>query len=311
MRFRKVRVFYNRRSGPGVSRFDRVERAVSAAWAGAADDLAWYFPQSREASKAMVAESLRDGADLVLVCGGDGTVSSIGLELLGTGVPMGVLQMGSGNGLARHFGEDMDPAAAAAQLASGTVRDMDVGFVNGRPFLVSASFAWDAALVEAYDRLPMRGVASYVLAGAASLVEYRAQPFEIVVDGAEKIEIPDPLLCTVGNLSGWGGGAKIDDGADADDGLLELVAGRRRDGAHFLGDIAEVFSGGSRNLPRVVYRRFSTLSIRRAEPAPVQLDGELADCGRDLEISVGRRKMRVLAPASAPATASTTKEEDK
>lgn len=297
MKFRKVRVFYNRRSGPGLSRFDRVEKAVSASWAGVADDIAWYFPSSRDSSRAMVAEALRDGADLILVCGGDGTVSSIGVELIGTGVPMGVLPLGSGNGLARHFGQSMDPAVSAEQLARGVVRDLDVGRVNGRPFLVSASFAWDAALVEAYEKLPLRGVASYVLAGAASLVEYVPQPVTLVIDGSERVEIPDPLLCTVGNLSGWGGGALIDSGADADDGRLELVAGRKRDAAHMLADLPEVFSGGSRNLPRVVYRKFSSLDILRAKEAPVQLDGEIADCGRDLGITVESRRMLVLAPA--------------
>ena len=72
---------------------------------------------------------------------------------------------GSGNGLARHFGLSLDPAEAIGQLAAGEVRDMDVGLADGIPFLVSASVAWDAALVDAYNAIPFRGVASYALAG--------------------------------------------------------------------------------------------------------------------------------------------------
>lgn len=94
MTFRKVRVFYNRRSGPGASRFHRVEEAFAKEWKDAAEDLAWYFPASREDSSRKVRAALDDGTDCVVVCGGDGTVSSIGRELIGSGVPMGVVPLG-------------------------------------------------------------------------------------------------------------------------------------------------------------------------------------------------------------------------
>ena len=63
MHFRKVRVFYNRRSGPGISRFQRVEEAFAREWKELADDLAWYFPSSREDSARKVRAALGDGAD--------------------------------------------------------------------------------------------------------------------------------------------------------------------------------------------------------------------------------------------------------
>ena len=63
MTFRKVRVFYNRRSGPGASRFHRVEEAFAKEWKDAAEDLAWYFPASREDSSRKVRAALDDGTD--------------------------------------------------------------------------------------------------------------------------------------------------------------------------------------------------------------------------------------------------------
>ena len=111
MNFRKVRILYNRRSGPGRSRFEAVRRAVGRHWRGAADR-AWYFPESRTESDAMVDAAVADAADCLLVCGGDGTVSSVGRRLIGTGVAMGVVPLGRGNGLARHFGVPLDPELA-------------------------------------------------------------------------------------------------------------------------------------------------------------------------------------------------------
>ena len=292
---RTVRILYNRRSGPGRSRFEAVRQAVDRHWSGAADR-EWLFPESRAASDAMVDAAVADGTDCLLVCGGDGTVSSVGRRLIGTGVAMGVVPVGSGNGLARHFGVPLDPEKAIAALAAGATRRMDVGVAGGVPFLVSASVAWDAALVRAYDALPFRGVVSYALAGIWSFFNYRPQPIKAVVDGRETLRFRQPLLFTVGNLEGWGGGALIDADASAEDGRLELIAGERRDTPRMLAAIRRVFSKGGKALPRVVHRTFRTLSVARPSAAPVQLDGELVDLPKRFDVTVRPSALAVLVP---------------
>ncbi len=296
MSFHKVRIFYNARSGPGLSRFSRIEEAFRRSWADCAEDVAWYFPASAEDSRRKVATALDDGADLIVVCGGDGTVSSIGVQLVGTDVPLAVVPLGSGNGLARHFRQSMDPVAAIAELAGGTIVPLDIGRANGRPFLVSASVAWDAEIVRAYDRLPMRGVGSYFLAGAMTLIDYAPQPLSVVIDGGESFSIEDPLLFTIGNVSGWGGGALIDPNASASDGRMELLAGRRRDTARMLGDIAVVFKEGSKALPRAIFRTFSKMRVERPAPQPIQLDGEMVDMNSNIDFVVEKGAMKILVP---------------
>ena len=300
MNVRKLRILYNRRSGPGRSRFETVRRAVSRAWRGTADR-AWYFPADREESDAMVDAAVAEGADCLLVCGGDGTASSVGRRLIGTSVALGVVPLGSGNGLARHFGIPLDPAKAVAALAAGGPRRMDVGVAGGVPFLVSASVAWDAALVRAYDAIPFRGAASYALAGFWSFFGYRAQPLEAVLDGTETLRFDKPLLFTVGNLAGWGGGALIDADASAEDGRLELIAGERRDAPRMLAALRRVFSKGGKALPHVLHRTFRSLEVSRPAAAPVQLDGELEDLPARFEISVRPSALGVLVPPAPSA----------
>ena len=297
MKFKKVRIFYNRRSGPGLSRFQRVEEAFERHWGDVAGDIAWVFPTSREDSRRAVRSALDDGADLIVVCGGDGTVSSIGVELVGTGVPFAVVPMGSGNGLARHFRQKLDPVEAVAELEQGRVVPLDVARANGRPFLVSASVAWDADLVRAYDRLPMRGVGSYVLAGAMAFIDYAPQPLSVSVDGAPPFQIDDPLLFSVGNVSGWGGGALIDPESDAADGRLELVAGRKRDAARMLADIATIFTEGIRALPGAIDRSFARMRVERPAPQPIQLDGELVEMDATIDFTVESGTLGILVPS--------------
>ncbi len=296
MKFGKVRVLYNRKAGAGFP-FRRVQNAFSQHWRHAADDLAWYFPGSAEESFQMVEAAIADGAECIVVCGGDGTVSSIGARLIGRDVCMGVVPIGSGNGLARHFAQSMNCGEAVEQLARGAIREMDVGYVNERPFLVSASVAWDAAMVKAYNQSPIRGVGTYVLAGVYAFFDYTPRPVRIVVDGAETIDIDRPLLLTIGNLSGWGGGALIDREANGSDGRLELVAARKQDAPVLLANIADVFDRGLINLPNVVFRRFKTLRIDRAEAQPIQLDGELHDAPKSIDVTVRKGQLRILVPS--------------
>ncbi len=294
--FSHVRVFVNRRSGSGWT-FDAVERAFAATWSGVAQSIDYQFPDTREQAVRLTRRALAEGIDCVVVAGGDGTVNSIGVELIGSDTCLAVVPLGSGNGLARHFGLSMRPTDAIAQLARGRTRSMDVGVVAGRPFLVSCSMAWDAALVRTYNRSPVRGVWSYVFAGVVEFFDYRPQPIRAQLDCEETIELRRPILFTVGNLSGWGGGARIADDASEDDGLLELCAARQVDAPILLAHIAEVFEGGLKDVPRVIFRRFRELVIHRQDPHPIQLDGELVEAGRELCVSVRPNALRVLVPA--------------
>lgn len=295
MTFGKVSVLCNRRSGPVRSRMDRVRRAVESRWP--AREIRWWFPASREESLRLVRGAVADGTECVLVCGGDGTAASVGAELAGTDVVLAVLPLGSGNGLARHFRESLRPERAVEQLAAGAVRRMDVGLANGRVFLVTASFGWDAELVRAYDALPFRGVPSYALAGARVLGR-RAPAATLRLDGGEPVRIDAPLLLSVGNLAGWGGGAMIDAEADEADGRLELVALPRRRALSALLSLRRVFRCGAKALPHAFFRRFATLRIERPAPGPFQLDGEWIEPSAAIDVSVRHQALRILAPAA-------------
>ena len=288
MTFGKVRVFYNKKAGAGFS-FRRVQDAFAVHWKQTADDLAWYFPSSPGESFKMVDAAIADGVECIVVCGGDGTVSSIGTRLIGSGICLGVVPIGSG--------QSMNCSEAIAQLARGAIRELDVGYVNDRPFLVSASAAWDAAMVKAYNQSPIRGVGTYVLAGVYSFFDYTPKPVRIVIDNAETLDIDRPILLTIGNLSGWGGGALIDKDASGCDGRLELVAARKQDAPLLLANLAEVFDRGLINLPNVIFRHFKTLRIDRAEAQPIQLDGELHDAPKTLEVNVQKGQLKVLVPS--------------
>ena len=301
---RRVRVLVNRRSGLARS-FATLERAVAAFWERPGTDVSYQFCRDTVDGVAKAKRAAAEGVDVLLVAGGDGTVNTVGSALIGTDVALGVVPTGSGNGFARHFGLPLSPRKAVQVLASAPSRRIDVGVVNGRPFLVTCSMAWTAAMVRSFDRSPIRGVLPYVFAGVYEFLDYTPREMIVELDSGETLTIPDPLVFTIANLTQFGGGAVIAPQARADDGLLELVVARHQDIPHFLANIGKVFSGDIDHIPKVLFRRFRRLTVRRDEPAPIQVDGELMEASACIEVSVMEKALKVLVPVPPPGHAPT------
>ena len=292
---RRILVLANPRSGLRWS-FTHFRRAMDAAWDLRGNEVSYQFSQSIDDGVTKVRRAVDNGVDIILVVGGDGTVNSIGRELIGTPVTLGIVPAGSGNGFARHFGTPLSPPRAVAALARGETRAIDVGVVGDAPFLVTCSMAWEAAIAEAFEKAPIRGILPYVFAGMQELFEYDPQDFKFTLDSRQTIELKRPLLFTIANLSQYGGGAKIAPQARADDGYLELVVARREDIAKLIANVGRLFDGSIQRLPEVVTHRFQVMDVQRTHSAPIQVDGELVDAPVDIRVGILPEKLKVLVP---------------
>ena len=292
---KKVRILINPNSGLG-SNLDQIREPLLDYWDLPETDLSIQFSKSKEDGKAKARRAVDEGVGRLLVMGGDGVINTIGSVLIGTDVALGVIPTGSGNGFARHFDIPLDIVKATKTLASAKAKRIDVGYANDQPFFVTCSLAWDAALVDAFERSPVRGVLPYIFAGVYEFFEYQPQPFALILDGKEELHIPDPLLCTIANLTQYGGGAQIAPGAKSDDGNLQLVTIRRKDFGKVIPMIGKVFDGTCDRLREIETRAFETLTVRREKEGPMQLDGELLSAPTDIHIRVQPRALNVLVP---------------
>jgi diacylglycerol kinase family enzyme len=290
----------NPKSGLGQS-LGQIVRDVESSWGGERVDVSYQISRSVEDGQRKAEQAVRQGADTVLVVGGDGMVNSIGSALLGTGVALGVIPAGSGNGFARHFGIPLVIGRAIKVLAGAEHVDIDAGFANDKPFFVTCSMAADATLVKHFEKSPIRGVLPYALAAAYGFFEYTPQPFRVAVDGKEHLTFKDPIVFTVANLTQFGGGARIAPNACPDDGRLELVVIARSDLASTLPALPRLFNGTLEGVPGIVTRRFQRMETRRKFPGPIQLDGELVEAPAMVTVRVRRKVLTVLVPRRSAA----------
>ena len=291
---KQVLVLINPKSGVGGPY--RYISAIEKTWDTPEHDVSFQFSQSVEDGKAKVHRAIAHGTETVLVVGGDGMVNSIGCALVGTDVRLGVVPAGSGNGFARHFQIPLQPDAAAKALLNGRTQRIDVGQANERLFFVTCSMAWDGALVEGFEKLGFRGgLAPYILAGAQQLLEYKAQPFHIKIDG-KQLDFKHPLIFTVANLSQYGSDVLVAPDAKADSGFLELIAIEKKDMPLVISHIHRFIEKTFHHHPLVTNLPFKTMTVERKNASPIQIDGELMKAETNVHIEVLPSALNVIIP---------------
>src|SRR3712207_1188169 len=151
----------------------------------------WHYTTIEDPGPGMAEAAAVGGADLVLVCGGDGTVREVCAELAGTGVPIGIVPAGTGNLLARNLDIPLFIRAAIDVGLTGQDRAIDMVKVSGdgiedTHFMVMAGMGFDAAIMEGVneDIKARVGWIAYVFSALKSLM-FPAVRVEISVDGRE------------------------------------------------------------------------------------------------------------------------------
>lgn len=295
-RQKHVLVLVNTKSGVNWS-FAGLDREMAATWDRTGIDLRYQFVRNPQDCAAKARQAVSERVDVVLVAGGDGTVGLVGGVLARSRVALGVIPVGSGNGFARHFGIPLSVGAALRSLLEGREMRIDVGVVDGRPFLVTCSMAWDAAIVRSFNRMPVRGIIPYVFAGVTEFIGYEPQEIRVEMETGERINFPDPLVFTIANLTQFGGGALIAPQAKPDDGCLELVVALQQDVTVLAANLGRLFNGTVHEIPEVIHRKFRKMIVRRRKPTPVQVDGDLVDTRAETQVSVMPGALTVLVPA--------------
>jgi diacylglycerol kinase (ATP) len=160
----------------------------------------------------------------VIIGGGDGTLNAALPGLLETGLPLGIIPLGTANDLARTLGIPTDLAAAARIIARGTLQPVDIGEVNSHPFFNVTSIGFGVDLTRALTRDSKRRFGTVGYAIAALRAVSRLRPFRAEIMHGHTIHISRTIHVAVGNGRHYGGGMTVSEHARIDDGLLHIYS---------------------------------------------------------------------------------------
>ena len=248
------------------------------------------------AGVAAARKAAENGADLVVAAGGDGTVRGCAEGLAGTGIPLGIVPLGTANLLARTLGIPADPRAAlAVALGSREDRRIDIATADGALFTAMAGMGLDAAVVAATKLKHHLGWFAYAMSGVAHLAVPPAR-FSIRMDGGPPVE-REARCVVVGNSGLLPGGFTVLPQARIDDGLLDIGVLAPR-GLLGWPRVATRVLTHSRHQDRQLERfQARTVEITAHAVLPREVDGEIVPPGRTLTVAVRPGALTVRVPA--------------
>ena len=141
---------------------------------------------------SLVEKAQAAGFSTIVACGGDGTIREVGKALIGTSLEIGILPLGSGNGIARHYNIPKKLQAALKILVEHKKQAMDVGKANEDYFFGNIGFGLEVDFIKAYQEKRRHGFGAYFLALIKALVSFRYKSFQLVI--ADKKRPYTPLF---------------------------------------------------------------------------------------------------------------------
>jgi diacylglycerol kinase family enzyme len=252
-------------------------------------------------------QALEYGADVVLVCGGDGTVRVVAESLAHKGVAMGLIPLGTGNLLARNVELDVNDIAGCIQIALfGHQRFIDTasmgidnsitGESSTHTFLVIAGMGLDAEVVgdTKEDLKKTVGWLAYTEAGVRHLPGRRKRVTITMDDQPEQArKIRSVLFANCGLIPG---GIDFIPEAMIDDGMLDIVVMSPRSAFGWIAMYAKILFKHKRNLPVMNFYRSGKVTIRSQEPMATQLDGDPAGEATEVTVQVQPGSLLVRVP---------------
>ena len=250
------------------------------------------YTQYKGHAREIAAEAAKNGVDIVVAVGGDGTVNEIGCGLINTDTAMAILPCGSGNGLARHLGIPTDLRKAVRIINECKIECLDYGMINDRPFFCTCGMGFDAFISMEFAKSGKRGPVTYAEKILKEWLTYKPQTYIITDENNEQKH--EALLVSCANASQYGNNAYIAPCASMKDGVMDVVIMEPFNvlDAPYIG--MDMFNKTLDRNNKIKTFRTSKLTIKREHEGVVHYDGEPLIMGKDINISIIKGGINVV-----------------
>ncbi len=234
------------------------------------------FSESIEHVATLTRQSLGEGYNLIVSCGGDGTAHQVIQSMVGCRIVLGLIPLGTGNDLPRSLGIEDDLDFSCDLLLKGKIRKIDVIQINSGEYIAGVGGVGFDSEVNALSNKIKRyigGKSSYILPLLLKAMTYRSKDVSLHLD-QEHRQGP-VLMVAFGNIRSYGKGMQITPLAEPDDGLLDVCWIDPVKKFRLYRFFPTVFTGEHLEMPEVHYYRSTMARIDSPTPLDFYGDGEL------------------------------------
>lgn len=241
----------------------------------------------------LAEEASEKGYYGIIACGGDGTVNEAAKGVCGKkNIALGIIPLGSGNGLARHLGIPMTIPGAFKVIQEDRILESDYATANDNPFFCTFGVGFDAEVTDKFSKLPGRGLKTYVRAVFEEYFKFKATRYTIIANGYRITE--DALLVAVCNASQYGNNAYIAPQASIKDGLLDVTVIHYGNLLENTLSALEILSGLVGKAANTTTFRTESLKIIRNCDGAVHFDGEPGQLESEINVQCHPGELRLF-----------------
>ena len=229
--------------------------------------------------------------ETVIVGGGDGTIRMVAPLLMHTNMIMGILPLGSANGLSKCL-EIQDLENALTIINHGKVVPMDVLKINGEYCLHLADYGFNANLIKNFEEKERRGMLGYLTSSVTEIFKVDPKIFEVLVDG-QSVEVESKMV-VIANGNRYGTGAEINPGSKLSDGQFEIISINPATIDDHLKMSLALYNGSIKDLPNVTCWQTGHCIIKNKQGAGFQIDGDWIGLLPEIEVTVETQAIHIF-----------------
>jgi len=233
--------------------------------------------------------------DIVVAVGGDGTVNEVGSALVETKAALGIIPLGSGNGVARSLDIPQKIDKAIDVLLSRKIIEIDIGTLNEEGFIGIAGTGYDALVGKKFQTFGARGPLPYFLISLKEYLRYRYQKYNLQIND-ERFSVK-ALMVTFANTKEYGNGAVIAPEADPSDGVINVCIIRPQGLWGAIRAAYMLFNSTIDKHPGYIAGKCRSAMVEaEGEPMYIHRDGEPVEMVDRIEVAIQNKALRVCSP---------------
>ncbi|MBT9392396.1 diacylglycerol kinase family lipid kinase [Hymenobacter sp. NST-14] len=263
----------------------------------------FFFTTGEQDLARLRAQVAAHPPDAVFAAGGDGTVSLVAEALSGTACPLGILPLGSGNGLAKDLGIPLVPEQALRLSWEHQIRRLDTLRVGGRFAAHLADMGFNARVVSRFNAGKVRGPAAYVRIATQEYAAYEPATYHIETD--RETWTGPAFMLTMANANTFGSNVVINPDSKLDDGQFEICLIAPFPNAAAPGLLFRLYTStfDASDYTHRLRCHWARIKVAGADQVLVQLDGEPCYLPAPVAVEIRPGTLRVLVPAATAETA--------
>jgi YegS/Rv2252/BmrU family lipid kinase len=253
-----------------------------------------YTVQAGDATR-IASQAVNEGFNIIIAVGGDGTVNEVASGLINSKGYLGIVPIGSGNGIARSLNIPIKSNECLPFLLNPKMTTIDVGMIGEKYFIGVAGIGYDALVGEKFQNFGVRGPIPYFFIGVNEFLKYNTQSYCIEIDG-EKFN-KEALVIALANTRQYGNGAIISPNSDPRDGFIDVCIIEPLSYLQATQHASMLFKGNIDTSPFYYHKKCKSVRIYTENlDMNVHRDGEPCERVTAVEVKIIEKALKVCAP---------------